>query len=104
VLIGELESLDDSERFFDGSTDGEIVNVGSSEDTLGVDEEGASERDSLVFEVNTVGLGDGVGSIGELTSVSECKGASERLRKEEREEGGVWQDKKNRWESKMVVE
>jgi hypothetical protein len=66
VLIGKLESLDDSKRFFDGSTDGEIVNVGSSEDTLGVDEEGSSEGDSLVFEVNTVGFGERVRSVGVL--------------------------------------
>lgn len=66
MLIGELESLDDSEGFFDGSTDGEIVNVGSSEDTLGVDEEGSSEGDTFVFKVNTVGFGERVRSVGVL--------------------------------------
>jgi hypothetical protein len=66
VLIGELESLDDSKRFLDGSTNGEIVNVGCPEDTLGVNEEGSSERDTLLLKVNTVSLRDGVRSVGVL--------------------------------------
>jgi hypothetical protein len=71
MFINELESLDDSQGFFNGSTDGEIVNVGSPENTLGVDKEGASERNTFLLEVDTVGFGEGVGSVGVL-GVSNC--------------------------------
>lgn len=66
VLVGELEGLDHSDGLFDGSTDGEIVNVGSSESTLGVDEEGSSESDTLLLDEDTVGLGHDVVSVREL--------------------------------------
>ena len=42
------------------------MNVRSSEDALGVNEEGSSERDALLLEVNTVGLGQLVASVGVL--------------------------------------
>lgn len=56
MLIGELEGLDDSDGLLDGSPDGEIVNVRSAEDALGVDEEGTSEGDTVLGEEDTVGL------------------------------------------------
>lgn len=71
VFIHELESLDDSERLFDGSTDGQVVDVGCPEDTLGVDEEGASERDTFLLKVDTVGFGEGVVPV-RVLKVSNC--------------------------------
>ncbi len=66
MLIGELESLDNSDGLLDGSSDGEIVNVGSSESSLGIDEEGSSESNTFLGKEDTVGLGNGVVSVGEL--------------------------------------
>lgn len=56
MLIGELEGLDDSDGLLDGSADRKIMDVRSTECTLGVDEEGAPESDSLFLEEDTVSL------------------------------------------------
>jgi hypothetical protein len=66
VLIGELESLDHSNGLLNRSTDGKVVNVRSTEGTLGIDEEGTAKSDTLLLEKNAVSLGDGVVSVGEL--------------------------------------
>jgi hypothetical protein len=66
VLVGELECLDDSDGLLDRSANGQVMNVRGSERTLGVDEEGASESNTLVLEEDTVSLGNGVRSVGEL--------------------------------------
>jgi hypothetical protein len=66
MLVGELECLDHPKTFLDRSSDGEIMDVGCPENTLGVDEERSSERDTFFFEVDAVGFGDGVGSVGVL--------------------------------------
>jgi hypothetical protein len=69
VLVGELECFDDSDGLLDRSADGQIVNVRGSKGTLGVDEEGASESNTLVLEEDTVGLGNGVRSVGKLWAI-----------------------------------
>jgi hypothetical protein len=66
VLVSELEGLDDADGLLDGTADGEVVHVGGAEGALGVDEEGAAEGDALIGEEDAVGLGDGVGAVGEL--------------------------------------
>lgn len=66
MLVGELECLDDTDGLLDGSADGKIVDMHGTESALGVDEEGASESDTLLREKNTVGLGSGVVSVSEL--------------------------------------
>lgn len=66
VLVGELEGLDDTDGLLDGSADGKIVDMHGTESALGVDEKGASESDTLLREKDTVGLGSGVVSVGEL--------------------------------------
>ena len=80
VLVGELESLDDSDGLLDGSADGQVVDVRGSEGAVGVDEEGASERDALLLEQDAVSLGDGVVSVSELASArASIFGASSEL-------------------------
>lgn len=66
MLVSELKSLDDTDGLLDGSADGKIVDMHGTEGALGVDEEGASESDTLLREKDTVGLGGGVVSVGEL--------------------------------------
>lgn len=66
MLVGELECLDDTDGLLDGSADGKIVDMHGTESALGVDEESASESDTLLREKNTVGLGSGVVSVSEL--------------------------------------
>lgn len=66
MLVCELEGLDDTDGLLDGATDGKVVNVHGAEGTLRVNEEGASEGDTLLREKDTVGLGSGMVSVGEL--------------------------------------
>lgn len=66
VLVGELEGLDDTDGLLNGSADGKVVNVHGAEGTLRVNEESASEGDTLLREKDTVGLGSGMVSVGEL--------------------------------------
>jgi hypothetical protein len=66
MLVGELECLNNPKRFLDRSSNGEIVNMGCPEDTLWVDEERPSERDTFFLEVDAVGFGNCVGSVGVL--------------------------------------
>ena len=49
VLIGVLESLDESESLFDVSADWEIVDLDVSQDSFLVDDERSSESDTVVF-------------------------------------------------------
>jgi len=65
VLVGELEGLDESQRFVDGSTDGQIVDRDLSEHALVVDNVEAAEGDSLVLLQTSVSLGDCVGGVGQ---------------------------------------
>jgi hypothetical protein len=66
MFIGELECLDNPKTLFDRPSNREIVNMGCPEDTLWVDEERSSEGDAFFFEVDAVGFGDGVRSVGVL--------------------------------------
>lgn len=98
MLVGELESLDDSDSLLDGSTDGEVVDVGSSESTLGVDEEGTSESDTVFGEEDAVSLGYGVVSVGKLLQGRMSGARSERGRDWDwrgwikgREVGEIWE-------------
>lgn len=65
VLISELESLDETDGFLDVATDGKIVDGDLSEDTLGVDDEEASESDTLILNQDTIAARDLHGSIGD---------------------------------------
>ena len=56
--INYLESLDESERFVDGSADGEIVHGDLAEDASVVDDEEAAQRVAVVLEVDAVVLKD----------------------------------------------
>jgi len=47
MFIGELESFNNPKTLLDGSSNGEIVNMRSPQDTLGVDEERTSEGDTF---------------------------------------------------------
>lgn len=69
VLVGELEGLDQADRLLDVAADGEVVDGDLAENTLGVDDEEAAERDALVLDEDAVAardLGGLVGDEGEL--------------------------------------
>jgi hypothetical protein len=66
MLVGELESFNNPKTLFDRPSNREIVNMGCPEDTLWVDEERPSERDTFFLEVDAVGFGNCVGSVGVL--------------------------------------
>jgi len=70
MFVGKLESLDNPKTLLDRPSNGEIVNVRSPQDTLGVDEERTSEGDTFFFEVDSVGFGHGVRSVGVLVRQS----------------------------------
>ena len=52
--INYLESLDESERFVDGSADGEIVHGDLSEDTLVVNDEQSSQGVAVLLQIDSV--------------------------------------------------
>ena len=80
VLVGELESLDDSDSLLNRSADRQVVNMRSAEGTLGVNEEGTSERDAFVLEEYSVSLGDGVVSVRKLFEGSDRMGTADIMR------------------------
>lgn len=54
MTYGELEGLDKTNGFIDGTTDGEIVDSNLTENTLGVNDEEATESNTLVLNEDTV--------------------------------------------------
>jgi hypothetical protein len=76
-------TLDETERLRDGSTDGEVVDGRLSDVALRVDDEHASERDSL-GEMDAVVLGHLVRLVGELDRRRGRDGVSQGR------QGGEW--------------
>lgn len=69
VLVGELESFQQSERFVDGSTDGQVVDGDLSQGALGVDQEDTSEGNAFFFDQHTVVLRQRVVGVGDQGDV-----------------------------------
>lgn len=64
VLISELESFDETEDFINGTTNGEIVDGDLTNNTIGVNDKETTESNTVVFDEDTVVLGNGLGLIG----------------------------------------
>lgn len=65
VLVGELEGLDQSERFVHRTTDGQIVDGDLAHDALRVDDEQAAQSDARLGQQHTVVFGNLLGQIGD---------------------------------------
>lgn len=64
VLLCELEGVNESEGLVDASADREIVDGDLTDDALGVNDKEPTESNSLLFQQDTVGLGDLVVLVG----------------------------------------
>ena len=51
---GELEGLHETESLLDGAADGQVVDRDLPEDTLGIDDEEATESDTVLLNQDTV--------------------------------------------------
>ena len=58
MTYSELEGLDKTESLLDGAADGKVVDGDLAEDTLGVDDEEATERNTLLLNENAVVTGN----------------------------------------------
>jgi hypothetical protein len=60
VLVGELESVDQTKGLVNAASNGEIVDGDLTHNTGGVDQEESTERDALLLNQDTVVLADAV--------------------------------------------
>ena len=58
VLVGELESIDQTEGLINAASNGEVIDGDLAHNTGGVDEEKTTERDALLLNQDTVVLAD----------------------------------------------
>lgn len=75
VLVGELEGLDQAEGLIDVTADGQVVDGDLAESALGVDDEEATQGDTLLLNQDTVvtgNLGVLVGDQGQLEVLAEA--------------------------------
>lgn len=79
MLVRELKGLDDSDGLLDGPTDGQVMYMSGAQDALGVDEEGAAERDALFLEQDAVRFGDGVVLVRELCDIRDMLVGKRRI-------------------------
>lgn len=65
VLLDELEGFDQAQNLVDGSAHGQIINGVLAQDAIGVNDEGAAQRDALLVQQHIVVGRDLLGQIGE---------------------------------------
>ena len=75
MLVGELESLDQTERLVDVAADRQVVDRDLPQDALGVDDEQAPKRHPLVLLEHAVGLADGVRRVGQKRDIDVAQAA-----------------------------
>ena len=80
---GELEGLHETESLLDGAADGPVVDRDLPEDTLGIDDEEATERDTRILDQHAVvarNLHAAVGDEGDLEVGAKAAGLALELR------------------------
>ena len=70
VLVSPLETFDQSQGFFDVSTDWQVVDGNVSNDTLWIDDEQTSQSNTFVFDQDTVVSGQLVVSVSQQWDVN----------------------------------
>lgn len=65
VLLGELESLDETDGLLDIAADGQVVDGDLSEDALGVDDEQAAQGNALFLDEDAVAARNLLRSVGD---------------------------------------